>query len=519
MPPRLHLIADKAAKLSSIPLFAELEAAPLAELAAVSEVLKLPQHARLFGSGDPVMHLYVILSGLIKRSTLLADSFEKVLELARPGQPLALSEVLSASRHASTAQAAKASQIIAIPIARLKDAAVRHPSLSLRLLEAIARLHHAAEFEVTSHHALPGVQRVLDYLLHLAGARRGIAGETTITLDASKKLISARLDMTPETFSRTLRQLSVDGVIAVNGRVIHIQNATLASHASGKSGDDTSGVAPLRYSRTERQAARRKQSPAALINLCGRHRMLSQRLATCWYSDARKLATSVPRGALSKFRDQFEHNYTLTVALARSMAPSLQPELTALDELWRDYRAQLAVRPADAAEAAAVFDLSERVLAAADRLTAAATRKADTPAAHCVNTAGRNRMLAARLAKLFLFRDWGVRRAECERLMADSRGEFDANIIRLAQADASTPEIAAQLAIDTEQWRALTSIIDAPPHFEMQHGHVREVLAASDVLLRHLDTTVKLFEHLADKQSASRHSSVVDDSSHSDLSQ
>ena len=179
----------------------------------------------------------------------------------------------------------------------------------------------------------------------------------------------------------------------------------------------------------------------------------------------------------------------------------------------------LAVRPAAAAEATTVFDLSERVLAAADRLTAAATRMADTPAAHCVNIAGRNRMLTARIAKLFLFRDWDVRRTESNLLIADSRDEFDANIATLAKAGASTPEIAAQLTIDTELWRTLTTIIDATPHFEMQHGHAREVLAASDELLRHLDTTVKLFEHRADKQSAVRRASTADDAVHSALSQ
>lgn len=519
MPLRTRLIADKAVKLSGIPLFADLEPTLLAELITVGELIKLPQHARLFGNGDTVTCLYVILSGLVKRSTLLADSVEKVLELARPGQPLALSEVFSTATHASTAQATKASQVIAIPIDRLRDAAMHHPTLSLRLVETIARQYHAAEFEVTSHHTLPGVQRVLDYLLHLAGKRRDIAGETTVKLDASKKLISARLDMAPETFSRTLRQLSADGVIAVNGRLIHIQNATLASHASGKPGDDKPRAAPLRYSRAEQQAVRRKQSPAALINLCGRHRMLSQRLATCWYIEARKLATSVPRGALRKFRELFEHNYTQTSARVQSMAPSLQPDLALLGELWRDYRELLAVRPVVAAAAATVFDLSERVLTAADRLTAAATRMADTPEAHCVNIAGRNRMLTARIAKLFLFRDWDVRRTESNRLIADSRDEFDANIAKLAKAGASTPEIAAQLTIDTELWRTLTTIIDATPHFAMQHGHAREVLAASDELLRHLDTTVKLFEHLADKQSAVHSASAAGDTVHSALSQ
>lgn len=506
-----------AALLSGLPLFTGLEGVLLSELAAVGQLIELPPRRRLYGSGEPIRFAHVLLAGSVKRSTLLSDAVEKVLELVRPGQLLALSEVFSAQTYTSLAHTVQPSLVVALPVARLIEIAKHHPGLSLRLLETMAQRHFAAEFEVVSHHALPGTQRVLDYLLRLAGDRRGIAGETTVQLDASKKLIAARLDMTPETFSRTLRQLSTDGVIVVSGRIIHIQNATLVDgkpEAAGK----PSG-APLRYPRLERKAEERRVSPAALVNLCGRHRMLSQRLATGWCILARKLPAVAARGALRKFRSQFERNLVQVGALVQSMSPELQPEIDALTKIWGDYSELLCNQAPAGADPGAAFDLSERVLRAADELTAASARVAGTPEAHCVNIAGRNRMLTARLTKLFVFRDWNVRAAEATKLMAASRSEFDTNIAKLSDFAADSPEIAAQLAIDTEQWRALTSIIDTPAHFEMPHGHAREVLAAGEELLRHMDTTVKLYEHLADRHSSSRRSRTGQGAAHSTRSQ
>ncbi|MDX9994115.1 MAG: type IV pili methyl-accepting chemotaxis transducer N-terminal domain-containing protein [Rhodocyclaceae bacterium] len=506
-----------AALLSGLPLFAGFEEALLSELAGSGQLIELPPRRRLFGSGEPIRLAHVLLAGSVKRSTLLSNAVEKVLELVRPGQLLALSEVFSARTYTSSAHTVQPSLVVALPVGRLMEIASHHPGLSLRLLETMAERHFAAEFEVVSHHALPGAQRVLDYLLHLAGDRRGIAGETTVQLDASKKLIAARLDMTPETFSRTLRQLSSDGVIVVSGRVIHIQNATLADGKPAAAGKPPG--APLRYPRLERKAEERRVSPAALVNLCGRHRMLSQRLATVWCIVARKLPAGAARGALRKFHGQFERNLAQVGALVQSMSPELQPEIDALARIWGDCSELFFNQPPAGADPRAAFDLSEQVLRAADELTAASARVAGTPEAHCVNIAGRNRMLTARLTKLFLFCDWDVRTAEAKKLMAASRREFDTNIAKLSDFAADSPEIAAQLAIDTEQWRALTSIIDAPSHFEMPHGHAREVLAAGEELLRHMDTTVKLYERLADKRSSARHLRAGHGTAHSTRSQ
>lgn len=484
---RNSIAKDLLDRLAGLPLFAGLPPPLLERLAAASQICDLPGYRRVFDTGEPIRCIHVLLSGSVKHCAPLGDGAEKVLALVRPGDPIALEEAICAKTYTSFAQTLRPSRLLALPIALLVKSAGDEAALSWRLLEIVSRRLYTTEFEVLSHHSMSSTQRVLDYLLRLAGDQRAIAGETTVELDANKSLIAARLDMTPETFSRTLRQLSTDGLIVVNGRAIHIQNATLG--AGGKSAQ--AGGTRL-YRKMERKVA--VPSPEMLVNLCGRHRMLSQRLASAWCMVARQLATRTARDALRKIRDQFDRNFAQVAA--HPLAPRLADKLDRLGALWKDYRMLLTEQAPAASQARAAFDLSERILATADRLAGGAAHLVGTEAARCVNIAGRNRMLTARVAKLFLFADWNVRADEARQLIAEGRAEFDANFAVLAACGAAQPEIAAQLAIDMEQWRALIAIVEGSPDFAMRDGHAREVFAASEELLRHMDTTVKLYERL-----------------------
>ena len=49
------------------------------------------------------------------------------------------------------------------------------------------------------------------------------SGKTVVTLDIRKGLIAARLSLTPETFSRALRDLSEAGLISVRGRHVTLE--------------------------------------------------------------------------------------------------------------------------------------------------------------------------------------------------------------------------------------------------------------------------------------------------------
>lgn len=494
MASRKSLQQDPVRLLAGVPLFAGIGQALLTRLGAHCALSELSSHTPVYRAGEPVRNAHFLIRGSIKRCNQLTDDMEQVLELVRPGQMFALSETFGAQIYRSLATTLEPSTVICVPIDVLLDAAGKYPALWLRLLETIARQQFAAEFEHVSHHALSGAQRVLDYLLRLAGDRRGIAGETTVCLDASKKLIAARLDMTPETFSRTLRQLTIDGVIVVNGRSIHIQNATLALDGVKIAKDNT---IKLRYPRVDRKPEE-FLSAAALVNMCGRHRMLSQRMAAVWGSAACSLNIDTSQIALRKLRNQFERNLSQVSKLP--LSPTLRKHVDALQDRWAGYRDLLTTSPPNPSDAEKAFRQSEQILACADRLTAAAASQANTPAAKFVNVSGRNRMLTARLTKLFFFLSMRIDEKKALMLMDESRTEFHTNMEKLRNHVTDTPEIMAQLAIDTEHWQVFLSVIDAAMDAPTNLKQARKVLEACDELLRHVDTTVKLYEKLGERE-------------------
>lgn len=222
--------------------------------------------------------------------------------------------------------------------------------------------------------------------------------------------------------------------------------------------------------------------------------MLSQRMATAWCMIVRDLSAASSRVALRKYVQQFDR--TMAQLDAASLSSRLRGRYNDLRRVWLSYREALTGATPDRAGADRVFELSEQTLDAADLLAATAAERAGTAAAHMVNVAGRNRMLCARLVKLYLFNGWPDRTRKLGRLSDSSRQEFFTNMRTLGTYSADSPEAQAQLRVDAEQWQHFLAALDATQAQRSGQDQAMAVVAASEELLRNVDTTVKLYERL-----------------------
>lgn len=487
-----QITIEARALMACLPLFAGLRGETLARLGRTARLIELPGHRAVFSAGQPIREAHFLASGSVKRFIMRSDNVEKVLELAQPGSLFALGETFAADTYGSFAETVKPSVMLALGKGALHDAAAQDALLSLRLLQAVAAALHAGEFSHQQHRALSVTQRVLDYLLEQAGDRRRLAGETTVQLGVSKRLIAARLDMAPETFSRTLRQLSEDGRIVVEGRAVHIQNATLVAEERAVS---DSPLAVVRYPRHERGRPQPAHTPVELVNLCGRFRMLAHQAASAWLVTARCSSPPPIRMALRKYRTEFARKLS---ALARLDWPHrLAEKRGALASAWDEFTAVIGAQEPGLEQAREVFVRSEAAYAAADSLTQAIVSTTGGDSVGRVNRAGRNRMLCARVAKLALFAGTGVMPAEIGRLLAESKAEFQRNLEGLRTASAGHPEVRAQLTLDVEEWQVFLEAIDAAGPGVHEPDRALKIFHAVETVLRHGDTTVKIFEKLA----------------------
>ena len=479
--------------LSHSPLFCGLAQPQLDELIGASRLRQLDAREYLFRAGQPIREAHLLVSGTLKRSTALAGQKEKIIELVQAQQILGLGELFGTSRYTCSAETITPCIVVALDISKLNAVIRQDLDLSWRIIQALAERQCAIEFDVTGHHfGLTGTQRVLDYLVELAGELPGLAGESPVTLNASKKIIASRIGMTPESFSRSLRQLIDNGVIVVEGRNVHIQNATLLNTEVGNPGQC------LSFCRRSPASGARfglSLSPGALINLCGRPRVLSQRMAMAWALIGQNIVPTKAGVKLRQVKTQFER--TLDRLGGIGLPDPLANRLTAVVEVWPRYREALFDTAPALAGASLVLELSEEILEAIDHLARDAATHAAVPAAHYVNLAGRNRMLSQRIGKFFLFREWGVCNEAMLQRMADSWREFEVNLAELKRGGMSVPELAAQLKEIAEQWQRFESVLLPNLANASRSQHALAVIAQGERLLRYVDTTVKLYERLA----------------------
>ena len=148
-----------------------------------------------------------------------ADGRERVIELFGADDVFGEINLLLDARHRHWAQANIHTRVLQIPRAAFLEALNRDPDLAYRTMLEVSRRAEKLIDRICTTATPRGISRVITYLANLAEDARE---NQTVALPAAKRTVASLLNLTHESFSRLLRQLSERGLIRVQGRCVHI---------------------------------------------------------------------------------------------------------------------------------------------------------------------------------------------------------------------------------------------------------------------------------------------------------
>jgi len=204
--------------LAGVPLFAGLNRAELAPLAAMTVARSYPRNLIVVSEGDRADTLYFVLSGRIKVFVGGDDGREIVLSTQGPGTYFGDMMLDDGVRSASV-MTLEPCRLAALSRDVFRDFLVHHPDTALALIKNLIRRTRSMNDRLRDLALLDVYGRVAKLLLSLA---REVDGRLIIEERVTQQEIGERIGASREMVSRILKDLKAGGYVRLEGRRIVI---------------------------------------------------------------------------------------------------------------------------------------------------------------------------------------------------------------------------------------------------------------------------------------------------------
>lgn len=208
-------------------LFDGLGADSLGKLLAHS-VMQEHEAARLVvQQGDSPEGVYLIIEGTAKTLRLNEDGGEATIRMLEPGDTCMEAVLFMGAPSPIAFQTLTKCQLLMIPERIVKEHVLADSQFAVNILRIVTRHYRNAMHQIDAVNIKSPMQRVGYYFLmrHLEAGHDNLE----FALPFKKQTIANYLGMTPETFSRVLRQMKAIG-IEVDDDVIRMKDAFSLCH-------------------------------------------------------------------------------------------------------------------------------------------------------------------------------------------------------------------------------------------------------------------------------------------------
>ncbi len=177
----------------------------------------------LFSQFQPATDFFFVVKGKIKISLLSIDGAEKVVDIINEGSTFAEAIILRGMNgYPVNSEAIGDSIVLKINAEVFLKILNTSTDACIKVIGCLSARTHWLMNEMERLSLHNASYRLISYLLE--NIDKDVKDEVKITLSAPKHVIASRLSITPETLSRTLKNLSKKELLEVNEKHIVLKN-------------------------------------------------------------------------------------------------------------------------------------------------------------------------------------------------------------------------------------------------------------------------------------------------------
>jgi CRP/FNR family transcriptional regulator len=203
--------------LKNSPFFAGLSESDLDALLGIARIREHPRGELLFSDGEEAIGFFMVLDGKVKVYKLSPDGKERILHVIHPGGTFAEAAIFGDGLYPAYAEPLQASKLLFLPKDGFLCLLMNNGRIAINMIAGLSRFlrQFANQIEELTFKDVPS--RLARYLMELSHGSK-----QTVVLPISKSQLASNLGTVSETLSRTLRKLSDDDLIKVNGKTVEI---------------------------------------------------------------------------------------------------------------------------------------------------------------------------------------------------------------------------------------------------------------------------------------------------------
>ncbi|NYF92217.1 DUF1003 domain-containing protein [Tunturiibacter empetritectus] len=138
-------MACKVEELRQIPLFALLDEEEIGVLAAQVEIKKFAARQRIYKLGEPGKHAYVMMSGVVRVTTVDRDHQEVLVDEPHDGEFFGFASMLEDTPHQTTALAIEETTCVEVSRDDIAALLQQKPMAGMDMLTVVSRQFHASQ--------------------------------------------------------------------------------------------------------------------------------------------------------------------------------------------------------------------------------------------------------------------------------------------------------------------------------------------------------------------------------------